>query len=153
MKKSSLAVILMFGLIFSLFAVGMASTTDEGTVSFSVKATQSITAENISLGNLASGANESNQTPVTVSSNTAWYVTAQAAENFSDGENPATALPIENLVLAGTAMSLDSDITIASGSATESETPSIATGMTIPSDSSLVGKSFSTTITYTIVAQ
>lgn len=154
MKKQVFIVLTLIGLVVILVAPAAASTNnDHGTVSFSVVATQSITAESLNLGNLASGTHTSTQNPVTVSSNIGWTVNAQADGDFSDGGNPAVILPIGNLAMKGNTMSSTIPIVIAEGVAGSNVKPDVNTSITVPYDGNLVGKTLNATITYTVLPQ
>lgn len=128
------------------------SHTGSSTVSFSVATTQQLTANSVGLGSVAPGVTSTNTAPFTISSNTNWQVTAVAADDFKDS-SATVSLASTAMTLGGNALpkSPSGAATIASGNATESATPSVATTLDVPWTGNLGSKSLFAVVTYTAV--
>lgn len=150
----TLTIALVIGLVLAgLTAAAVAATSDSGSVTFTVQPSQQLTVSSLSLGTVTAGVNnKGNKNPVDVSSNTAWEVTAQADDDFSDGGSKT--LTADNLSLSGQAMSTSTAKQIATGSAGTTQTPDVATVLTVPwSLDAGSGTAFSGSITYTLSPQ
>lgn len=149
MKNIAIALLLTVAALICLTAIAVAGTSGSGAVAFTVLPTQSLTANAINLGNVSSGTNNSTATPVTVSSNTAWDVTAQADGNFTGGSQIISA---GNLSLNGQALSTSGSALILDAQAAGAvQSPVVATSLVVPwAIDPGAGLLFSGSVTYTV---
>lgn len=137
-------------LIVCVVGVAAAATGGSASVTFTVLPTQELTADSLPLGSVSAGINSlGSKTPVTVSSNTAWKVMAQADGNYVAG---AQSIPAGNLALGGNGLSTTSTVQIASGGAGQGLNPAVTTTLNVPwTIDPGVSSAFSGSVTYSIM--
>ncbi|MDP1808102.1 MAG: hypothetical protein Q8L35_01010 [Actinomycetota bacterium] len=151
MKRLFLISLITGAIVIGVGAMALATTSGSAAVTFTVVPTQELTANALTLGSVSAGTNNlGSKTPVTVGSNSAWHVTAQAAGPFTAG---AQSIPASNLSLGGASLSTTptAAVTIASGVA-GSSSPAVATVLNVPwTIDPGVSSAFSGSVTYAIL--
>ena len=150
MKRLLLISLIATAICISAGAMALAATSGSGGVTFTVVPTQALTANALALGSVSAGTNNlGTKTPVTVDSNSAWHVTAQANGNFVAGPQ---SIPAGNLSLGGSGLSTTSTVQIAAGSAGSGLNPAVATVLNVPWTIDASGSpAFSGSVTYAVV--
>lgn len=151
--KRLIIIILTIGLLAAgIGAIAQAATSGSAGVTFTVVPTQALTANALALGSVSAGTNDlGTKTPVTVDSNSAWKVMAQATGPFTAG---AQSIPASNLSLGGASLSTTptAAVQIANGSAGSSLSPAVATVLNVPwTIDPGVSSAFSGSVTYSIL--